>query len=198
MTTLNGYSAKGMTYPQYRELLETLMKEGKTTGPDQSEMMVNYAKLNLQRMQRIEKTLVLTEDLKTALKAITKPYTALILTEGWCGDAAQNIPLFYHMERENPNFRVRLLLRDEHLELMDRYLTNGGRSIPKVICTDDEGKEIFTWGPRPKTAQDFVMEAKNKGIAKEEMANQLHGWYAKDKLLSSQKEITEMLQHHFH
>lgn len=193
MNSLKAYIEKGMTYPKYRELLESLMKEGKTTGPDQSESMVNYAKLNLQRMQRIEKTLVLADDLKTTLRQLDKPVTALILTEGWCGDAAQNIPLFYAMEIENPHFQIKLLLRDEHLELMDRYLTNGGRSIPKLICMNEAGEELFTWGPRPKTAQDFVLEAKKKGMAKEQMANELHLWYAKDKLISSQLEISSLI-----
>jgi hypothetical protein len=193
---LNKYNQASMSYPEYRNLLESLIKEGKTTGADQSESMINYAKLNLQRMQRLDKTLRLSDELKAFIKRLNKPLTAYILTEGWCGDAAQNIPLFYLMEQENPNFMVKLLLRDEHLELIDQYLTNGGRSIPKLICVDQNGKELFNWGPRPKPAQDFVMEAKEKGIPKEEMANALHLWYAKDKLLSSQKEIADLLAQH--
>jgi hypothetical protein len=191
------YVQKSMSYPQYKNLIEELLKQGKTTGPDQSEAMVNYAKLNLQRMQRIEKTVVLTDELKSVLKLITKPHTAIVLTEGWCGDAAQNLPLFYLMQQENPNFKLKLLLRDEHLELMDQYLTNGGRSIPKLIFLGPPGEELFTWGPRPETAQKFVMEAKENGLAKEEMANELHLWYAKDKLKSTQLEITELLRKYF-
>ncbi len=185
-----------ISYPQYRSMLESLMAEGKTTGNDQSEAMVNYARVNLQRMKRIEKTIVLNDNLKEVIQKITMPFTWLILTEGWCGDAAQNVPLFHLIEEANPNIKVRLLLRDEHLDLMDQYLTNGGRSIPKLICLNEQGQELFTWGPRPKFAQDFVLEAKAKGIAKEEMANELHGWYAKDKLQSTQNEFSKlMLQH---
>ena len=185
-----------ISYPQYRTLLESLMAEGKTTGTDQSEAMVNYARLNLQRMKRIEKTIELNDELKQAIHKVSKPFTWLIITEGWCGDAAQNVPLFHLIEQANPNITVKLIMRDEHLDLMDQYLTNGGRSIPKLICLNDQGVELFTWGPRPKFAQDFVLESKSKGVAKEDMANELHAWYAKDKLQSTQNEFSKLVLQH--
>jgi hypothetical protein len=182
-----------LSYKQYRQLLEDLMSQGKTTGNDQSEAMLHYAKINLQRSQRIDKTLVLNEATKQTVSKITKPYTWLVITEGWCGDSAQNISLFAKMGEINPLISFKILLRDEHLDLMDQYLTNGGRAIPKLICLDENKKELFTWGPRPKIAQDLVDNAKKLGISKADWNLSLHSLYAQDKLQSLQNEFIELI-----
>ena len=57
-----------------------------------------------------------------------------------------------------PGLELRIVLRDEHPEVMDRYLTNGSRSIPIVIALDEEFRELGHWGPRPRELQAWVME----------------------------------------
>lgn len=191
---LSDYLNKAYSYQNYRKLLDDLIIQNKTTGPDQSADLLEYAKLNLHRMKRLEKTAVLRNDVTEALLKIKNKYTFLVLTEGWCGDAAQNIPLFWLMEKTCANLTLKLILRDENLELMDQYLTNGGRSIPKLICIENTSNNvIFTWGPRPETAQNFVLDAKKKGVDKKEMATELHGWYATDKLQSTQNEFVKLI-----
>ncbi|MBL7918563.1 MAG: thioredoxin family protein [Bacteroidia bacterium] len=191
---LSDYLNNAYSYPSYRKLLDDLIIENKTTGPDQSADLMEYAKLNLHRMKRLEKTAVLRNDVTEALLKIKNKYTFLVLTEGWCGDAAQNIPLFWLMEKTCANLTLKLILRDENLELMDQYLTNGGRSIPKLICIENTSNNvIFTWGPRPETAQIFVLDAKKKGVDKKEMATELHSWYATDKLQSTQNEFVKLI-----
>ena len=188
-----------MTYEAYKSLLEKLMAEGKTTGKNQSAEFLNYAKINLQRMHRLEKTSVLIPDLTKALGNLKQPYTWLIITEGWCGDAAQNLPVFELIEKACPNINLQLVLRDEHPELIDRYLTNGSRSIPKVICfTDapqsaDEIKEQFVWGPRPHALQQLVLQWLKGGISKEEKGILVQKWYNEDKTLSLQKELLNLV-----
>jgi len=171
------------------------MVDGKTTGPNQSENYINYAKLNLARMHRLNKTVVLMDELKSELKKITKKYVWLAITEGWCGDAAQNIPIFNFIEKENPNIELRLILRDENLDLMDKYLTNGGRSIPILICFEKETlNEIFVWGPRPKEVQKLTEELIKQKVALDDKVLAVQQWYNNDKTLTLQNEFLELIK----
>lgn len=189
------YIDKSINYQEYMDLLDKLMSEGKTTGTNQSEDYLNYAKLNLARMHRLNKTATLTNELKAVLQKVKSKFIFLVLTEGWCGDAAQNIPVLHLIELENKNIELKLILRDDNLDLMDRYLTNGGRSIPKLICLEKESlKELFNWGPRPEAVQQTVLELKEKNVSLMEKAEIVHKWYAVDKTLSLQKELNDLIE----
>lgn len=185
-----------MNYSAYRLLLDTLMADNKTTGNDQSEEHVAYAKINLQRMQRLEKTTVINDRLKAAINTLKQPLHLLALTEGWCGDAAQNLPVFRVMEQLAPDkIKLEVVLRDENLDIMDQYLTNGGRAIPKVIGRFLNTPEVlFAWGPRPVAAQQIMLEMKAKGAGIKEKGEAIHTWYAKDKTQSLQNEIADLLE----
>lgn len=88
-----------------------------------------------------------------------KNLRAIVLTEDWCGDAMMNIPILLRLAG-NADIDVRMLLRDENLELMDQYLTNGrSRSIPIFIFVDEHGNEVAKWGPRSDKVQQFVNES---------------------------------------
>jgi len=187
----------GMTYREYRDLIETLLGKGKTTGDNQSEQIVEYAKLNNQRMNRLDKTVKLTDEAAEVVKNIEKPQIWIVLTEGWCGDAAQNVPVIAKMAAANDQITLRLLLRDKHLDIMDAYLTNGGRSIPKLIAVDAESyEELFNWGPRPEPAQEIMIDFKNnpEGRERQEVYQQIHKWYADDKSHTMQKEIADLVK----
>jgi len=132
--SFDSYILKGMTYSVYLDLLKDLLSEGKTTGPNQDSGLIEYAKLNIQRMERIYKTVVINDELADKVKAITEKQTWICITEGWCGDAAQSVPLFERLAALNDNITLKIVLRDENLDLMDRYLTNGGRAIPVVLA----------------------------------------------------------------
>jgi hypothetical protein len=194
------YINKAMNYEQYRDLLQDLMAQGKTTGQDHGAEYLDYAKMNLQRMLRLDKTAELTNELKQALLKVKSQYVWLVLTEGWCGDAAQNLPLLHLMQKECPNIELKLILRDENLELMDKYLTDGGRSIPKLICLkkDDSStngyKEIFTWGPRPEAVQKIMLELKAKHTSLAEKSLIIQKWYHSDKTLSTQLEFRVLVE----
>jgi hypothetical protein len=187
---------KAMSYTQYRNLLQDLFAQGKTTGNNQSEEYLGYAKINLQRMQRLEKTTQLSEDLRSALSKITKSYIWLVITEGWCGDAAQNLPVLHLLAQEFKVIELKLILRDEHLEVMDQYLTNGSRSIPKLICLEkDSLKEKFVWGPRPAVLQDIVIQMKKENKPKSEKGLVTQNWYNMDKTRSLQLELLNLVRY---
>jgi len=154
-----------------------------------------YTRLNLSRMQRLNKKITIDEELKLAVDEFQTPQTWYILTEAWCGDAAQNIPVIAALALSNPMITVKLLLRDENPEIMDAYLTNGGRSIPKLIAVDEELNELFTWGPRPAPAQEMLTEYKANPVKSyKEFSEDIQRWYIADKTASIQKELKVLLE----
>ena len=188
------YIEKSMTFAEYTKLIDDLLLDGKTTGTNQSEAMFNYGKLNRQRMNRLEKTVSLNETLREKLQNNNRKMIWLIITEGWCGDAAQNIPLIEKIAAESENIETRYVLRDENLELMDAYLTNNARSIPKLIALDAETlQEIGTWGPRPQVAMDYFYEMRENGLEKPQMMENLQRWYNSDKNQAIQDEFEWLL-----
>ena len=188
------YVEKSMTFAEYVKLIDDLLAEGKTTGTVQSEAMYNYGKLNRQRMSRLGKTVRLRESLVEKAQSVGRKMIWLIITEGWCGDAAQNIPIIEKIAAENPNIETRYVLRDENLELMDAYLTHNARSIPKLIALDAEKlEEIGVWGPRPKAAMDYYFEMKAQGLEKPQMMENLQRWYLQDNEKSIQIEFENVL-----
>ena len=187
----NAYS-----YASYRQLIDELMAENRTTGTNQDEQIIQYARLNMQRMQRLDKTIQLLPELQAALAQLPAHYVWLVITEGWCGDAAQIVPVLEAVAAASQGkITTRYVLRDENLDLMDRYLTNGGRSIPKlVVLHADTLTEAAAWGPRPAPAQELFNRLKQEEIPHQEFVTQLHGWYAKDRTLNTQRELLALLQ----
>ncbi|MGV3604324.1 MAG: thioredoxin family protein [Dyadobacter fermentans] len=183
------------TYSGYMQLMEQVVLENRTTGPKQSEELSHYTKLNLARMQRLNKKVTVSDSLKEVIEQIDIPQTWYILTEAWCGDAAQNIPPIVAASLANPLITVKLLLRDENPDLMGAYLTNGGKSIPKLIAVDEDFNELFTWGPRPAGAQLLLREYKANPVKPySEFAEDIQRWYIADKNESLHRELQELLE----
>jgi thiol-disulfide isomerase/thioredoxin len=192
--SFDSYILKGITHNVYIDLLKDLLSEGRTTGLNQDDGLIEYAKLNIQRMERIYKTVVINDELANKVKAITEKQTWICISEGWCGDAAQSIPLFERLAELNDNISFKIVLRDENLDLIDRNLTNGGRAIPIIIAIQND-QEIWKWGPRPKSLQAIVEEFKqNPTVSYEELKTQLHNWYAKKKTVDQQNELIKLIK----
>lgn len=194
---MNHFSKVGRfyNYPEFLQLIETLMAEGKTTGNNQSEKYQFYTRLNFQRMQRWNKTFQISEPFAQQLK--DQPQQIWwVITEGWCGDSAQNLPGIAKMAAASEGkIELRIVLRDEHPEIMDQYLTNGSRSIPKLVAMDMTGDELFQWGPRPATAQELMMAWKQNPDGKDfdSFEKELHTWYTQNKGIELQQEIAALL-----
>lgn len=192
---MNQWISKGVDYSTYFSQLETCVDLKTTTGSEKTETRIEYTRLNLQRMKRWNKTLTLLPETRTAFEAITKPMIWLVLTEAWCGDSAQIIPVIHALSRLSPHIQLLFLYRDENPELMDQYLTNRTRSIPKLIAFDQEtGKELFTWGPRPEPLQNMVLKQKQGPIIGRDLLFQIHQWYAKNKGHDIQMEFNTILK----
>ena len=187
--------AAGQSYQEYQQMIAALLADGKTTGDNHSEAMLHYTELNQQRMQRLDKTAQLTDALREKLASVAIRWTWLVLTEAWCGDAAQSIPLMVKMAEESPQITLKLLLRDKHPEVMDAYLTNGSRSIPKLICLTEGLQEVGTWGPRPAEAQQLMSDFKQRHPDEDyqALAKEMQLWYARDRTQAIQKEFVALL-----
>lgn len=188
------YIQDSLSYEEYRQMGKDLVQQGKTTGPKQTEKLINASKLNDKRMDRLDKTQELLPETIEFIKAIRMPQYWVILTELWCGDAAIHLPLIEKMAALNNRIRLSILLRDDNSEIMDVYLTDETRSIPKLILHDENLEEIGVWGPRPEGAQLIRNVWKDAGGGnKDVMLEDVQRWYLQDKGISTQKEIVALL-----
>ena len=192
---LKSYWDKAQSYEAYHKMLLDLMEEGKTTGKDRSKQMIAYSKLNLQRMKRVSKTFKAQPELAIQMEQAQKAVHWLVITEGWCGDAAQLVPAIGAIATlSGGQIETRCLLRDENLPLMDQFLTNGSRSIPIVIFMDQDFNVIGRWGPRPLELQQLLKEMRDGGqMDFAQMVEKVHSWYAADQSDKLQKEFLELM-----
>ncbi len=171
------------TYKEYRDLVHNLTEKNLTTGAEQTEALANYTSLNNARMRRLDKTIKISEETNTLFANYTKDVTWLVLTESWCGDAAQSMPVISKLADIAPNVSMKVALRDENTSLMKYFLTNGGMSIPKLIAIDNASKIVLgEWGPRPAVATKMVADYKaTHGALDPQFKKDLQVWYTKDK-----------------
>jgi len=193
------------SYEGYNRLIEELLQKDQTTGSNHSADMLHFTRMNVVRMERLDKTTRLVNIARDRVRRIDQPMIWLTLSEGWCGDAAQILPVLEKLAEDNPNIEQRLILRDQHLDIMDHFLTGKSRSIPKTLfLLPEEGYRVIgDWGPRPHMAQEIILgnlkqirdieveEERKK--AKQKMLTKVQKWYARDKTSSVQEEFTRAL-----
>lgn len=185
-----------MNYQEYRDYVGKLVSEKKTSGATQSAEFVHYTLLNHQRMRRWDKKTTLSASDASKLKNLDKPGIWLVLTESWCGDAAPVLPVLQAFAQATPMLDLRIALRDENSELMERFLTDNARSIPKLLVLDRENQmEVkATWGPRPEVARKMVLDYKERhGKLDAEFRESLQKWYNQDKGNGITTEVMALL-----
>ena len=188
------YIKKAISYHAYRRLIDTFLQPAKSTVPKYPDSLMEYTKLNVVRMNRLDKTTEIIPEFKDTIVQINRPQTWLVLTEGWCGDAAQIVPVLHQAALLNENIVLSFLFRDDNLELMDMYLTNGkSRSLPKLIVLDENNNELFNWGPRPAILQELFYHLKAMALTDDAIKEEIHKWYAQDKTVAIQMELLQIL-----
>ncbi len=182
------YLQKGIGYDQYkRQMAEDLLY-------NTDARIKEYIKLNQHRMSRVEKTYAVNEALAQQVKRLTHKTFWLVLTEHWCGDAAQTLPAFHKVaELSQGMIEMKLVYRDENPELMDAYLTGERRSIPKLIQLDPHYKVTGIWGPRPTEAQKLVKELKSNPATSATYSTELHKWYTNNRQKALESEIAKLI-----
>ena len=189
---LNCYS-----YLKYRTVISELLAQGRVSGNNQSEDLLIYTHLNEARMNRLDKKIVVTEEHIQKLLGLKKQYIWLVLSEGWCGDAAQLLPIMNKMANFSQHIDLKIVFRDDNEALMNQFLTNGNKAIPKLIVLDTTFEKVLgSWGARPKGAAQLIKSYKQQyGVIDETAKKELQLWYLHDKGLSTQSEIVELMLH---
>jgi len=185
---------KAYSYEAYDGLINKLLDEGKSTGDKQTPKRTEVSRLNAHRMARVHKTTKLSTDLVSRAKS-ARPQYWMVITEGWCGDSAHVIPVFDLIAKESAgNINLGMILRDENPEIMDQYLVNGGRSIPRLVAYDaSTGEQIGTWGPRPAPVQNMMAEFKANPDDTRDIQIEMQQWYNTDKSKTLQEELLALL-----
>jgi len=188
-----------LSWNEFYALSEQLVAEKRTTGPNQTEALLKYTELNWVRMHRMNKTLSILPEIKEKVEVLNEKYIALVITEAWCGDGAQNLPAIAKICELSDNLELKVIFRDEHLDIMNRYLTNGAMSIPIVILLKkDTLEEVGVWGPKPKAALDILANFKaNPEMPRDVFYKELHTWYAKNKSIDVQYEFMQLFDFSF-
>ncbi|TXI81036.1 MAG: thioredoxin family protein [Crocinitomicaceae bacterium] len=181
-----------MTWNEYVQTFDAILNTPQPNAPYDDAHYMEYTKLNKSRMNRWLKTGQLSEEVVNELNAITEAQHWVLITEPWCGDAAHCNPFIYKMSEVNALVNLSIQLRDTDSEI-DQYLTNGSKSVPKLIVRNAEGKDIFVWGPRPIAAQEYFMTQKALGLDLEDQKSKLQEWYNNDKGGEIQKEFASWL-----
>jgi len=182
-----------MKYNEYKQLFDDILENPGPASPYDDEMYLNYTKLNRSRTKRWDKHLVLDEKLVAQLKQISKPQHWIIITEPWCGDAAHIVPFLIKIAEQNEMISYDIQLRDSEPFLIESYLTNGTKSIPKLIARDNDGNDLFVWGPRPQEAQNIADEMKALEADFESTKIALQKWYNDDKGRSLCRELSGLV-----
>ena len=158
-----------------------------------------YIPINQKRVKRIRKALAkkgLRDELGAVATALPRGVRMLVLNEFWCGDGAQILPVHEAVVLASQGtVDVRVLMRDDNLDVMDLFLTNGGRSIPKTVLLNQECQVLSTWGPRPEEAMDLVKRIKSDPAIAHTYSREVHKWYTQDATQATQAELAVLLGH---
>jgi hypothetical protein len=186
---------KSLDYQQYRDLVADQARQGRTSGAVQSESLVHYTFLNHQRMNRWDKKIELPTQLLEQLRSLQEPVTWLVLTETWCGDAAPVLPVMAAFSGASEAVELRIAFRDDHLPLMDRFLTGGSRAIPKLLEVRPGDFSVrASWGPRPGEPMGMADAHKARyGTLSPEFRESLQRWYNRDRGRAIIRELASLL-----
>ena len=168
------------------------MRERYLGAPEFGEMLASAAK-NADLWAAVWRRAVVPDEFVRRVAALGGAWHLLVLSEDWCGDAVNSVPVVARLAELAPNVDLRVLARDENLDLMDAHLTGTSRSIPVVIVLDEEFNERGWWGPRPAELQKWVL-GPGQALEKDARYREIRSWYARDRGLSTLRELVEVME----
>lgn len=133
------------------------------------------------------------DDLAARARALGGPWRLLVLSEDWCGDAVNSVPVVQRLVERVPGLDLRILSRDANPDVMDAHLTGKSRSIPVVMMLDADFRERGWWGPRPRELQEWVL-GPGRGLAGDERHREIRRWYARDGGRKILEEVVQMME----
>jgi thioredoxin-like negative regulator of GroEL len=185
----------GLSYDEYRTDWKRQLDDEPPKGADPSERrMYHYLNYNWERQAQVHEAYTPSQDLQSAVEAIDAPQLWMVLTEPWCGDSAFLLPVIAEAAALNDQVSLRILPRDENLDIMDQYLTGGSRSIPKLVSFSEAGDELFTWGPRPESSAQLYRQLKQEYDEKSEMIADLLDHYEDEGWREADEELAAVIR----
>jgi len=181
-----------MNIQEYEAQFDDILEGRNTTAPYDDPDYIHYVKMNQKRASRLTRKGRMLPKLEELIKNIDVDMHWLLITEPWCGDAAHCHPFISRYAALNERITLEIQNRDAPNSEIDKYLTNGGKSIPMLIVRDANGQDLFTWGPRPKETQAMYLDLKGKEVAWPDILKELQLWYNKNKGVMMQEELYEL------
>lgn len=182
-----------MKFEEYLDYFESILKNPERYPVYNDQEYLDYTKLNWSRMSRWMKRFIPREDIQVKINSINTKQRWILITEPWCGDAAHSVPQIFKLIKGNVNIDFDIQLRDTEPCLIDKYLTNGGKSIPKLVIRDQNDVDIAVWGPRPSKLQKLFSDLKDEGKDFSEIKEVMQKWYNEDKGTEIQLELVKLL-----
>jgi hypothetical protein len=182
-----------MDFQQYQDLFQNILSNPEAPAPYNNIDYLDYTKLNWTRQQRWLKTGEIDPILAKTIADINKPQQWIIITEPWCGDASHTVPFIHMLTQLNSLISVTYQLRDTEPFLIEQYLTNGGKAIPKLVIRDEDGNDLLNWGPRPVECQTIYSSLTAEKADFNTIKTELQKWYNHDKGQSFQRELLAAL-----
>ena len=161
-------------------------------APDFEQMLANVTK-NADLWAAVWRRAVVEEDYLQRVDAVPGDWHLLVLSEDWCGDAVNTVPVVAKLAALSPTLELRVLARDENLDLMDAHLSGTSRAIPVVIALDGEFNERGWWGSRPAPLQQWVT-GPGKAMEKDARYREIRSWYARDKGRTTLEEVVWVME----
>jgi hypothetical protein len=185
----------GLRYDEYLQQWKEQTKEELPDGADASDRrMKHYLNYNWKRQERVHEAYDPSADLQSSVESIDESQLWMVLTEPWCGDSAFLLPVVAEAAALNRDVTLRILLRDDNLDVMDQYLTDGSRSIPKLVVFSGDGTERFTWGPRPEGAAQRFQTLTNEYDDKSELIGEFLEYYENGGWRAADTELAKAIQ----
>lgn len=185
---------EGLTFREYEEAWQEAVN-APLDGLDKTERRVHhYRRYNLERSEQVFDRYEPSAELIDRADRIDTAQLWMVLTDDWCGDSAYSLPVLVEAAGLSPLIELRILRRDENLDIMDQYLTGGSRSIPKLVAFGGDGTELFQWGPRPQGAVSLREGLLEDGASREEMTRALLDWYADGGWNEVDAELAEAIE----
>ncbi len=168
---------KGLTYEAFESAWYDRLDQPRSGLDRTQRRYLFYARYNKDRSERVRQAYHMSDDLRIRLEAIKEPQHWMVLTEDWCADSAFCLPVIVAAAQVSHAIELRILRRDENLDIMDQYLTGTSRSIPKLVAFSAAGTELFRWGPRPEQARLLREGLLADGVSGGDVSKRLIEWY---------------------
>ncbi len=177
-----------MTWQSYTQKFKNILEAENPEFPYDDPYMLNYTRLNDARQNRWLKIASLNVQLVKFLQNLTRPQRWEVITEPWCGDASHILPILHLLAQKMEKVTLSIQLRDADSEI-EKYLTDGKKAIPILIVRDEDGNDLFHWGPRPQPTQTLYNELKQAETSLDDLKIAVQKWYNEDKAVILQEEL---------